>query len=128
MAVCPGSTSWARMYLSARADQRHAQQARTAVTVSTRLAIPRNVSNCPAKEVPGASSRSAEDRTARSRPTASAIRACAASSASATGAASVACKKPSLTSSASLRASYGSSAAPTRSAGRDTPAASRCRR
>src|SRR2546428_2368106 len=64
IADAAGSTWEARIYRSARGDQSDAQQARTAVPRSAGSAIPRNVSNWPAKDASAVSSQRADERTA----------------------------------------------------------------
>src|SRR5438093_11546623 len=106
-----GSTAQARMYRSARVDQSDVQQARTAVTRSAGSTMPRKVSNWPAKEAGAVSSQRADERTASWAPAVLAKRVRAASSAAPTAGASGTRVRPSLTRSASRRASSGSAAA-----------------
>src|SRR6266542_41366 len=106
-----GSTAQARMYRSARVDQSDVQQARTAVTRSAGSTMPRKVSNWPAKEAGAVSSQRAEERTASWAPAVLARRVRAASSAAPTAGSSGTRVRPSLTRSASRRASGGSAAA-----------------
>src|SRR5207244_12609338 len=93
------------MYRSARVDQSAVQQARTAVTRSAGSAMPRNVSNWPAKDAGTVSSQEADERTASWALAPLVNRFHAESSAAVTSGSSAVRVRPSLIESAGRRAS-----------------------